>query len=68
MTVTRAVLITLVLALFAPGAAYPTAVDKRESAENEAVDAREEVWVDASLFLSHWPILIPLHWPISIPL
>ena len=48
MTVTRAVLITLVLALFAPGAAYPTAVEKRKPAENEAVDAREEVWVDAS--------------------
>ena len=43
MTVTRAVLITLVLTLFAPGAAYPNAVEKRNTAENEAVDAREEV-------------------------
>ena len=43
MAATRTVLITLVLALFTPGAAYPNAVEKRESAENEAVEARDQV-------------------------
>ena len=37
------VLITLVLGLFTPGAAYPNAIEKRESAENEAIDAKDEV-------------------------
>ena len=44
MAVTRAVLITLVLALITSGAAYPNTDEQRESAENEAIDARDEVW------------------------
>ena len=43
MATTRTVLITLVLVLFTTGAAYPNAVEKRESAENEAVEARDQV-------------------------
>ena len=44
MAVARAVLITLVLALVTSGAANPHTVEERESAENEAIDARDEVW------------------------
>ena len=54
MAATGTVLITLVLALFTPGAAYPNAVEKRESAENEAVEARDQVCEDAfEIFLTY---------------
>ena len=43
MAVTTLVLITLLLGLFTHGAAYPNAIEKRESAENEAIDAKDEV-------------------------
>ena len=43
MAVARAVLITLVLALITSGAAYPNTFEEKESAENEAIDARDEV-------------------------
>ena len=43
MAVTRAVLITLVLVLITSGASYPNTVEQRESTENEAIDAKDEV-------------------------
>ena len=43
MAITRAMLITLVLALITAGAAYPNTIEERKSAKNETMDARDEV-------------------------
>ena len=43
MAVTRAMPITLVLALITSGVPYPNTVEEREPAKNETLDARDEV-------------------------